>query len=182
MYGSQNLTKLHSYCFESHTWAIEGTLADRESFEYPKGRAAFGCVQKDNLIFISGGRHYDVNESEALDDVWSLDLISMRWSQLQLRLPRPLYFHSMALSPNGDVYVFGGVHNDVRIGDLFQASLFLPNLAELCWKVYVRSLNYTNKLQASDLVKRGVPQQFVKRLPNIAFRNTKRSFFKCDPS
>ena len=182
MHGSQNLKTLHCYNFETNTWNLEETFADKQSLEYPKGRAAFGCVQRDNLVFISGGRHYDETASEALDDLWSLDLNRMQWSQMSLRLPRPLYFHSMALSPIGDVYVFGGVFNDERMGDLYQATLFFPSLAELCWKAYKRTLSGTGKLRPMDLVQRGVPHQFVKRLFNFETKNTKRAFFKCDPS
>lgn len=97
------------------------TYGDNDGTMVPEARRCHGCVQhKDEKtgvisVFISGG--YDGDW--VFSDVWRLDLSTRRWTLLrECILPNPVYFHSAALTPEGRMYIFGGivkVNNEVIV-------------------------------------------------------------------
>ena len=45
--------------------------------------------------YVSGG----FDGRKIYDDVWMLDLTTLQWTKLDTKLPRPVYFHSSAITP-----------------------------------------------------------------------------------
>jgi hypothetical protein len=45
-------------------------------------------------VFLCGG--YD--SRTIFNDVWKLDLLTMQWTELNVKMPVPLYFHSTSVT------------------------------------------------------------------------------------
>lgn len=78
----------------------------------PAPRRCHGSVQYTDeksgvtSVVISGG----YNGDWVFSDVWRLDLGTLQWTRLsECILPCPVYFHSAALTPEGRMYIFGGI-------------------------------------------------------------------------
>jgi len=88
------------------------THGDTEETMVPAPRRCHGSVQYTDeksgatSVVISGG----YNGDRVFSDVWRLDLGTLQWTLLrECVLPRPVYFHSAALTPEGQMYIFGGI-------------------------------------------------------------------------
>ncbi|KAJ8680261.1 hypothetical protein QAD02_016048 [Eretmocerus hayati] len=151
----------------SNRWLTLPTRQDTER-GFPAARRCHGLVQyQDSLtrsvqVVISGG--YD--GFAYYDDMWKLDLRTLQWTYLQ-SLPHPMYFHSTALTPRGQMYFFGGITKKgeevTRTADVHSVWIVIPKLSEICWE----ALNYYNpdlkKKSSIDLLSIGIPSNFVQR-------------------
>lgn len=88
------------------------THGDTEETMVPAPRRCHGSVQYTDeksgvtSVVISGG----YNGDWVFSDVWRLDLGTLQWTRLrECFLPCPVYFHSAALTPEGRMYIFGGI-------------------------------------------------------------------------
>ena len=174
----QLLDKFDTYNIDTNSWTVTSTLPDLNTHRYPLGRAAFGCTQYEHYLIIGGGRNYSAVHSQALDDVWILDLVTSRWRCLPLRLPMTFFFHTLTVSATGTLYLFGGVNDDRRYGVLYEAPLCMQKLAELCWKTFTKHVRNLHKLKRTDLLARGVPREYVNRLPSVELHRG----LSCSPS
>lgn len=96
----------------------------------PAPRRCHGSVQYTDeksgvtSVVISGG----YNGDWVFSDVWRLDLHTLQWTLLrECILPSPVYFHSAALTPEGRMYIFGGI---VKMNDkviILSFQIILPN-------------------------------------------------------
>lgn len=136
----------------------------------PASRRCHGAVQLDTehgiQIFVTGG----YNGEDIFDDLWKLDLNSFQWTLInKCKLPRPLYFHSTAVSPEGKLYVFGGIYTEVnRTNEVYSMWLCIPKLSEMCWEAllhYSPDLIYSKKSALMDV---GLPRCFVNRLEDLS--------------
>ena len=175
----QWLDTFDTYHFDTNTWSRTTSLPDIVTGAYPKGRSAFGCAQCEHHVIIGGGRHYDMVQTEALDDVWILDLMTLRWQLLSLRLPMELFFHTLCINRAGTLYLFGGVKDDKRQGVLYEAQLYETTLAERSWRVFLQHTRYLQTLKPMDLLAHGVPALYVQRLPKFEL---KQQGLSCAPS
>lgn len=153
---------------ERNEWIRKKSLKDGRN-GIPSARRCHGAVQiTDNnvvQVFISGGH----DGTNIFDDLWRLNLNTMQWQLIDTcRLPQKTYFHATAVSPEGKLYVFGGIYcksGDVkRTNEIFTTWLCIPKLSELSWEAvlhYYPNINYCNK---NDLINVGVPKRFVNRL------------------
>lgn len=169
MSGAEALVNIGVYDFADNSWSSVKTFPDKNAVQpgYPKPRSCFGCVQRDQHVIISGGRHYDTSWScnEGLSDIWHLDLITANWRLLDMRLPQPTYFHCATLSPSGVMYIYGGiVDTDQRTSRLFKVQLFPSSLAEMCWQRFTDMVPQLPGIGSEKLLQLGVPSAFVRRI------------------
>lgn len=88
-----------------------GTLSQNGHRTWPSARRCHGLVQytdEDGTVYavISGG----YNGTDAFGDVWKIDLSTMQWTCLtSCVLPSPIYFHSASITPQGQMFIFGGI-------------------------------------------------------------------------
>ncbi len=163
--GAEPLDDVFAYYYEDNKWEKIHTLPDNEH-GYPKPRSCFGCVQKDDMVLISGGRHYDITViNEGLNDLWMFSVSKLQWNKLPAVLPFPTYFHTMVISPSGYLYMYGGItEHDLRSDKLFKARIFFPKLTELCWETITSVTNHLHKLPQDMLIDLGIPYSFIERL------------------
>lgn len=115
-------------------------------------------------MFIIGG--YD--GENVFDDLWKLELSTMQWTRIETcLLPRPTYFHSTAATPEGKLYVFGGIYinDDVnRTNEVFTTWLCVPKLSELCWEALLGYNRDIRNVKREVLIDAGLPRRFIERL------------------
>lgn len=112
------LQEIPAFDLERNEWTLLQTHGDIGHNPWvPGARRCHGCVQYsdeqtgDVNVVISGG----YTEAHMYDDVWRLNLPRLQWTCLKkfgTILPRPVYFHSAALTPAGRMYTFGGIIQD----------------------------------------------------------------------
>ena len=176
------IMSLPTFNFESQHWSDTDTLPCPRTGEYPVGRVAFGFVQHGNDVTIAGGRsdvQVDLHEpgdadySFVINDVWVLNIQTLQWHQHVFDLPRTLFFHTITLhTDTGRLYVFGGVHNNVRQNTLYVSQFYWLSLAERCWEqvsaMLVSGLRKNDcgepKFSDKQLCDLGIPLKFVNRL------------------
>uniref|UniRef100_A0A915HKH7 Kelch domain-containing protein 10 n=1 Tax=Romanomermis culicivorax TaxID=13658 RepID=A0A915HKH7_ROMCU len=124
-------------CFDLQLseWISLNTKADKRH-GFPGARRCPGLARRKNDVYICGG----TSNNFIYDDVWKFNLETSRWQKLNLVLPRPVYFHSFDISPDGGMYVYGGVASKQgtseveRLGELYCFRLAPPSLKQLCSK------------------------------------------------
>lgn len=147
---------------------------------YPNNRSCHSCVQcpeNSNLVYICGS----FNGIRSFRDVWRFDLDTLQWEKLtKCTLPRPVYFHSTAVTPSGRMCCYGGIVSDDdlhstggRSNDITSAWITIPKLKIICWEAMV----YYFKKQMfesnnEDLKKIGLPQEFYNRIIEAKRINT----------
>ncbi|XP_065829969.1 kelch domain-containing protein 10-like [Oscarella lobularis] len=154
---------IHAFDFESQLWnECACHPAQRDGF--PNSRRFHACAKLNHMVYLSGGTSWlDV----MYDDVWSLHLVTLQWTRLAVKLPVALFFHSMAVTPAGCLYIFGGcttLAGTNRSDKMYKMWLRVPSLMEMCWlkltKSYPRLLDVGN----SKLHALGIPLKLVNRL------------------
>lgn len=139
---------------------------------YPAPRRCHSCVQMpgSNLsVMILGG--YD--GTYMFGDAWKLDLVTLQWTKLlSCSLPRPVYFHSSAVTSKGQVFTYGGIvekgHNIARTSDMYSVWICIPKLKDICWEAilyYHRDLHTLTKL---ELLRLGLPYEYVQKLDLVS--------------
>lgn len=134
----------------------------------PSPRRCHGAIQLDTptgiQVFIIGG--YD--GENVFDDLWKLELSTLQWTHIEnCRLPRPTYFHSTAATPEGKLYVFGGIYinDDInRSNDVFTTWLCIPKLSEISWEALLKYNQGIRNVKREDLFHVGLPKRFIDRL------------------
>jgi hypothetical protein len=132
---------------------------------FPANRTHHGCVQDPYLpsvVYINGG----YRTCELLRDTWRLDLDTLKWTRIAtLDLPGGILLHSVAIIPDGRLFVFGGMTGDITAGrataDLYSAWIRIPKLRDACWEAieyYYRKGVYTKS------VANILPKKFADRL------------------
>lgn len=115
-------------------------------------------------VFISGG--YD--GERVFDDLWKLDLTSYQWTLINtFNLPHPTYFHSTAVTPEGKMYIFGGIYLEseiVRNNKIHATWLCIPKLSEMCWEALLYYNPEIINCNKQKLMNMGMPRNFVQRL------------------
>lgn len=167
LHYAEGLDKIYAYDIAQNHWSEVITSPD-EVYGYPKPRCSFGCAQRGNDVYISGGRHYSADiEHKSLSDVWHLRLDTLQWTKLKMKLPNALYFHSAVVSPSCHMYVFGGVHRDgFRAPFMYKIRLpqTMPKLVELCWEKLSLICRVHKIMSPAQLATLGVPWNFIDRV------------------
>lgn len=91
-----------------------------DSERSPSVRIAHTQAAVDDQLLIFGGRQ-GVDETVALNDMWSLDLTTEAWAPVEHtgEVPCPRSFHA-ATSVGSKMYVFGGCGESGRLADLHE--------------------------------------------------------------
>lgn len=134
----------------------------------PLPRRCHGAVQLDTptgiQVFITGG--YD--GEDVFDDLWKLEVNTLQWTRIDTcRLPTPRYFHAAAATPEGKLYVFGGIYmsDDMRrSNEVFTTWLCIPKLSEMCWEALLTFNPCIVNAKREDLIDAGLPRRFIERL------------------
>lgn len=116
-------------------------------------------------MFITGGH----DNEHIFGDLWRLDLTTHEWTCfITCQLPNPTFFHAIAVTPEGRLYVFGGnycTENDIeRTNDIYSTWLCIPNLTEICWEALLCYYPHMYKCDTDKLIDIGVPKRFLDRI------------------
>lgn len=162
--------KIPVFDIEKKEWTSVKTYPDRKGKEdgYPEARRCHGAVQVEvngNVqVFISGGFDGIV----FFDDLWKLDLGTRTWTLIDTcKLPFPTYFHSSAVTPEGKMFVFGGIFMDdeVKRNNMVHSTwLCIPKLSEMCWEALLHYKPELVECPREKLLNDGLPRHFVNRL------------------
>lgn len=149
---------------ENQKWEVISTTGDKEApFDLPHERKFHGCIQIGKDVYLFGG----FNEIEILSDIWKINLETRQWTRYKYDLPQPVYFHSVAINPNGQIFIFGGVTcimNRTRTNEMYTLWLSIPTLKEICWLAILHYVPHLSKLPIEQLLSIGIPNTFIKRL------------------
>lgn len=167
--------EIPAFDLETNTWRTLTTHGEVNDKIVPAPRRCHGCVQYTDeetgvtSVVISGGYNGDLMFS----DVWRLDLSTLLWTCLRnCILPSPVYFHSTALTPEGRMYIFGGIvkeHDQVqRTNAVHSVWLTIPKLSEICWQALNHYCPNIIDKTPEELFKIGIPLKFVQRLDSYA--------------
>ena len=98
-------------------------------------------------------------------DTWQLDLSTMQWARLKMKLPLPVFFHAMTVTDEGKMVMFGGVdRHDVRTNRVFTAWLSVPSLRSMAWEAVCHYQPSIATLPHTTLLEEGVPKECVEML------------------
>lgn len=154
---------------KTRSWSALTTIADTIENTYPIARRCHGCVQLGNEIYIVGG----IDGTEICGDMWRLNLDTRQWTRITEKMPLPVYFHGTAVSPSGQMFVFGGVNStphNTRNNDLYSVWLEKPPLKDLAWQALVSfcDMSSLGKASPEELIKLGIPLYYIRRLHGIS--------------
>jgi Galactose oxidase, central domain len=129
---------------------------------YPLPRRCHSCVQLGHEAFICGG----YNGTQIFNDLWVINLSTMKWTCLPATIPDPVYFHSAAVTDNGLMLVHGGVVqiDTRRSSKVYAIWLKVPPLKELCWQSILASVADIDQISSHQLLDIGVPPDLVERV------------------
>lgn len=156
------LDKIPAFEVQSGIWQETQTKPDKVH-GYPRTRKCHSCSLFRNEAYVCGG----LDGEDIMDDIWKLNLTTYEWTKIPTSLHLPVYFHSADITPDGCLYIFGGVTriDDIRTNCVQRIWLILPTLQELCWENMCLTLDM-KRLQKhrSKLFEIGVPMHFIERL------------------
>ena len=159
-----SLEKVYSFEFDKPQWNQHLCSPCSSSKEFPVARRCHGCVLWKGSVYICGG----YNGVEVFDDIWSLDLSSFQWRKINRTLSYPVFFHSATITPQGCMYVFGGVKSldseAMRSNEIQRLWLTVPPLLEICWELVCSLISGIENVQVKDLVGLGIPLHLIHRL------------------
>ncbi|KAJ8301763.1 hypothetical protein KUTeg_020750 [Tegillarca granosa] len=149
----------------------EVVCCENKLFMFGGGRAnaAFGLekvkylIEREGDVYIVGGLY----DQTILDDIWKLCLRTYKWTKLSTKLQIPVYFHSADVTPEGCMYVFGGVckYDNVRTNGIQRIWLQIPSLQEIVWDKMCSSLDMESlSADKNYLFHLGIPMHFLDRL------------------
>ena len=98
-----------------------------------------------------------------------MDLSTMQWTKLKMKLPLPVYCHAMTVTDEGKMVMFGGVARgdeepDTITDRVFSAWLTIPSLRSMAWEAVCHYQPNIATLPLATLLEEGVPKECVKML------------------
>lgn len=156
---SFDLNEIPVFSILDNTWDI----CETTSPDYPESRLCHGCVQMGNDVYLYGGH----NNALIFDDIWKIDLKQLTWTRLEATLPIPIHFHSVTLSKEGQVFIFGGVtntHEEIRTNDVYSMWLKIPSLSQMSWQALTMYIPNIGLLDKHSLFQAGVPMCYLNEL------------------
>lgn len=157
-------------CFTTHP--DPKILNTRTKGGYPAPRRCHSAVKIPGInvsVMILGG--YDGNYM--FGDAWKLDLVTLQWTRLfNCSSPRPVYFHSSAVTPKGKLFTYGGIieksQNIVRTSDMCSIWICVPKLKDICWEAILYYHKDLHTLSESELRRLGLPYEYVQKLDFVS--------------
>lgn len=161
---SYGFKKVPVFDIINRKWVKIKTYPDLRIAEgFPQPRRCHGCVTNGSYVYICGG--YD--GVTVFSDIWKINLPTMQWTKLRQSLPRPVYFHSTALSPSGQMFIFGGVTSigeNKRTSNLYSVWLTIPPLKELAWLAVQHYAPNLSSIPKEKLLECGIPVSCLERI------------------
>ncbi|KAL1494764.1 hypothetical protein ABEB36_010310 [Hypothenemus hampei] len=163
-----DMANIPVFDIETKVWICQKTIPDHK-YDTPRARRCHGAAQIDHgnavEVFITGG----TDGVSIFSDLWRLNLKTLQWTFFErCELPQPTYFHAVTITPEGRLYVFGGifsVNDEVRRSNaVYSTWVCVPKLSEICWEAVLQYSPSISKFSADDLINSGMPKKFVKRL------------------
>lgn len=139
----------------TNTWSRKQThphVSFSGDLEFPSQRYSHDCAQLGSTIYMVGGTHV----ATVYNDIWSLELTTLSWQQLPCSLPEGLYFHSVAISEEGQLSVFGGVSSverKVRNNTYLEVWVKVPQLKTLARMALIAKLG-TDKSRVGQFLQK----------------------------
>lgn len=164
-------SEIPAFELKTNRWTTLHTYGDAGDKSVPAPRRCHSSVQyRDEKtgvmsVFISGG----YNGPYVFSDVWKLDLSLLCWTCLRnCVLPRPVYFHSSAITLEGRMYTFGGIiveHDEIsRTDAIHSVWLTIPKLSEICWEALNYYYPHLRRKSFDELLHIGIPLKFLQRI------------------
>ncbi|XP_008548867.1 kelch domain-containing protein 10 homolog [Microplitis demolitor] len=170
-----SFVKISAFDLENCCWKVVETHGDENYIpHYPTEREDFGVTSYTDPdsgeinVVVSGGT---VDHNDAFNDVWSLNLSSLKWTCLErfgTVLPCYVDSHSMTISPAGKLFTFGGYifNNDMEQGtcssSLNSTWLRIPNLTDICWEAVFHYYPDLKSMTDEEIISLGIPPQLLK--------------------
>lgn len=172
--GTQWLTfeleNVPTFSLTKQRWTTNRTIGDRR-YGWPEPRKYHGAnlITLNGLkqVFITGG----TDGEQIFKDLWRLDLKTFEWTYFaKFQMPRELYFHATSTTPDGKLYIFGGIlsdtdNNHLRTDMICSAWLCIPKLSEICWDAILFYQPYIVLRDPKELRNAGLPKSYVDRIP-----------------
>ncbi|VVC45978.1 Kelch-type beta propeller [Cinara cedri] len=166
--------KIHIFDLSSNTWQYSQTVPDcQNSFCYPVNRihhAWVQCVVQKEFVYMSGG----YNGVKSFNDIWRFNLATLEWCLLKsFFLREPTYFHSMTITPAGQLYYYDGVvckthlySYSISPNDNIQCAwISVPKLHAICWDAMLYYFkNQMLKSSFEDLKSLGIPSEYCRSI------------------
>lgn len=138
---------------------------------YPKPRKCHSLVQhtttdvdgtEETCVYIAGGNASGV----PLNDIWKLSLKTYRWMLFkQTNLQSSLFFHDACITPDGAMYIFGGISTlSTRTNNLLKMWVTIPKLSAIAWEALVHYYPRISQASKGFLLEKGVPLEFAGRV------------------
>lgn len=166
-----SLRTVPSFNLESGTWTMLKTKRSNVSmgldaspdFGFPGRRKCHSAVQLGNDVYICGG----CNGTKVYNDMWKFHIPTRQWEFIPIRIPVPLSFHTASLTPDGSMYLFGGVSDiekSIRTNQTFRMWLKIPSLKDMCWEALLASNQIIKKMSHQSLMEVGIPKDYARRV------------------
>ncbi|KAL5015388.1 hypothetical protein ScPMuIL_009658 [Solemya velum] len=149
---------------QNHVWQTIKTYPDSVN-GFPLGRRCHSCSQFQDDVYICGGLSRGL---KGFDDLWKFSLVFHTWTQIPSRMDQPKFFHSADITPEGCLFIFGGVteYDTKRTNKISKIWLQIPSLKESAWECICQVLNMDKIAEQTELslLSLGIPRNYAKRL------------------
>ncbi|XP_057331203.1 kelch domain-containing protein 10 homolog [Microplitis mediator] len=165
--------EIPAFDLEERCWKKVNTYGDENHIQhYPAPRESFGITSYTDPdsgeinVIISGGQ--DVNNR--FNDIWKLNLTTLKWTCLErfgAVLPHYVSNNSMAVSPAGQLFTFGGfifsddMEQGTCLSTLHSTWLRIPKLTDICWEAVFHYYPNLASMTEGELKSLGFPLQFL---------------------
>ncbi|CRK98133.1 CLUMA_CG011501, isoform A [Clunio marinus] len=168
-----DLKTIPVYDLKYNKWDKISTFPDPDQ-GYPNPRKCHSLVQhtikdcdktkEETFIFIAGGNCHE----GPLNDIWKMSLSSRQWICFrQTSLRTSLFFHDACITPDGAMYIFGGITTNLsRSNNLYKIWVKIPKLSVICWEAYLHYFPRIYRESREFMLKSGIPIYFTNRVHN----------------
>lgn len=100
--------------------------------------------------------------------IWRINLNTLKWEKLRIKMPILTYFHASCMSQSGQVWLHGGVthkqNREDRVNDLFTIKLRIQRLSDICWEKLLDSYPKLIDIDHTTLKSIGLPLNYIDRI------------------
>ncbi|CAG0901795.1 unnamed protein product, partial [Darwinula stevensoni] len=161
---------LQAYDLEKTAWREIATQGDVEcGGTFPPLRWSPSICHVGQFVYICGGLEPGSPSDETRSsDLWQLDLLTFRWKKIPTSLPHSPSSHSVDVTPEGKMYLFGGAicsmsHNKT-VNSLYSIWLKIPCLKEMCWEAVLHYAPWLDEVPLKTLIKAGIPRDLANHI------------------
>ncbi|XP_057331210.1 kelch domain-containing protein 10 homolog [Microplitis mediator] len=171
--------EIPAFDLEKRCWKKVYTYGDKNHIpHYPTERECFGVTSYTDPdsgeinVIISGGQEYDDNRDYyRFNDIWQLNLTSSKWTCLErfgAVLPHYVTSNSMAVSPAGQLFTFGGftfphdMEQGTSLSTLHSTWLRIPKLTDICREAVFHYFPNLTSMTEEEINSLSLPSQLLK--------------------